>query len=254
MKIKCPYCKAYNFLKLDKININHIHKSNIEIKDFLVGEVAQINNIINICETDTINSINQLKNIKSNINSLVEKIEDTISEIKDIENEIEYIKKNPIPKMIGMKDLEYKSWGDYIKKYLFTSEDMNNNIYENILIKAHIFGKDSKLWACTKNFNLNVSEYEKIINLFEQTNTGEIKQLDIGGVVYDLDNYNPGISVDLKSGDIGGTIAKSKAGFIIGIYDPKEDCIMNELKIKQNLELCQRVVKDLAEGLKLKDL
>ena len=46
MKIKCPYCKAYNFLKLDKININHIHKSNIEIKDFLVGEVAQINNII----------------------------------------------------------------------------------------------------------------------------------------------------------------------------------------------------------------
>ena len=29
---------------------------------------------------------------------------------------------------------------------------------------------------------------------------------------------------------------------------------MNELKIKQNPELCQRVVKDLAEGLKLKDL
>ena len=254
MKIKCPICKAYNFLKLDELNINDILKSNIEVKDFLVGEIAQINNIINICGTDTMNSINQLKNIKSNINTLVEKIEDTISSIKDIENIIEDIKKNPIPKMVGISNFKYSKWSDYILKFLFNSEDTNENIYDNMLIKATIFGKDAKLWACTANFNLSESEYEKIVNFLEQPQKDEIKQLDIDGTIYEINNYISGTSAELKSGDIGGTIFKTKKGYIIGIFDSKVDYTLNGYKNKQNLELCHRVVKDLADGLSLLNL
>ena len=67
-----------------------------------------------------------------------------------------------------------------------------------MLIKATIFGKDAKLWARITNFNLDASEYEKIINFLEQPQKDEIKQLDIDGTIYEINNYISGTSAELK--------------------------------------------------------
>ena len=47
MKIICPNCRESYIFDLDSINIEPISKAVIETRDFLKGEINQINNIIN---------------------------------------------------------------------------------------------------------------------------------------------------------------------------------------------------------------
>ena len=94
----------------------------------MTGEIDQINNIINICEKDTINSITQLRNIKTNIASLIDKINVCIVEINNIRAVFKDIKENRIPK----SDVEEynvkgsKGLVDFVANFLFNKQFQNN--------------------------------------------------------------------------------------------------------------------------------
>lgn len=251
MKIVCPNCRESYIFDFDKIDYEYIAKTNQETSDFLTGEIDQINNIINICEKDTINSINQLKNIKTNILSLIDKIKDCIFEIDNLCAVFKDIKENRIPKSnIERGNIKgIQGWENYVANALFNQMYKNGDVYNDILIKAAIVGQEGKFWAYSSNFHLQPFEYEKIKIIFSKEENNSFKTLMLEGENYEISSYKPGFSVDIKRENMGGTIARTKKSYIIGIFNSNVDYRLNGVKKKQNLDLCHKIVVELAENL-----
>ena len=249
MKIICPNCRESYIFDLDSINIEPISKAVIETRDFLKGEIDQINNVINICEKDTMNSINQLKNIKSNTESVIEKMDDCISVLNDIYDTFKDIKQNKIPKDIIERYNVRGTWKSFVANLLFSRQYANYDVYVDILIKAAILGEDGVFWSHSSNFHLEPFELMKLKLIFELKEENKIpKNFRFeGDEDYEIKNFKPGISFDIQKGDIGGTIAKTKKSFIFGIFNSKVDYALNGKKGKQNLELCHKIVEELKD-------
>ena len=65
-----------------------------------------------------------------------------------------------------------------------------------------------------------------------------------------MDKIETNEYIYLSRFDGGGIIGNTKMGLIIGIFSKNENCIFNGNEIKQNQELCNKVVKWLCEDLK----
>ena len=263
MKILCPNCRESYIIDFDIIinNFFDVFKSNIEIQNFLEGEIDQINNIINICEKDTINSINQLKNIKNNIESLQNKLNDTLDKFRKMADTLVNIEKNQTPKTnierFNVKGEE--GWKNFVSEALFNKQYKNGDIFNDILMKAALVGDNGTFWSYSSNFHLSPSEFQKLKYFFNQkTENNNIKKLPLEGKEYEIINYKPGILVELKNcreTEIGATIAKTKIGFVFGFFNSKIYFIFKDnnhsesKKDKQNHALCTKVVKELSEEL-----
>lgn len=140
-------------------------------------------------------------------------------------------------------------WLDYINYMLLNKKD-DNNIYNNNLSIAGIIGVSGILWAWTPNFpRFNEKEIKCLNDIFKQK-SNSVSYLTINNKNYQITNYKIGFSIDLKSGDQGGTIAKTNLAFIIGFYDKNKFYKINGEKHNQCLEICNKVVEDLATRLK----
>ena len=249
MKIVCPNCRESYIFDFDEIDYELIAKTNQEARDFLNGEIDQINNIINICEKDTINSINQLRNIKTNILSLIDKIKDCIVEMNNMRAVFKDIKENRIPKS-NVEDYNVKGskgWESIVANTLFNKQYENGDIYNSILIKAALVGHNGIFWAYSSNFHLDPYEFEKLKIIFSKEENNSSKTLSFEGDDYEICNYKPGISFDIQRGNTGGTIAKTKMAYIIGIFNSNAEYRLNGVKQKQNLDLCHKIVMELVE-------
>ena len=235
MNIVCPNCRESYIFDFDKIDYEYIAKTNQEASDFLTGEIDQINNIINICEKDSINSINQLRNIKTNILSLIDKIKDCIIEIDHLRAVFKDIKENRIPKTnIERYNIRgTQGWENHMAEALFNKQYKNGDVYNSILIKAAIVGHNGMFLAYSSNFHLEPFEFEKLKIIFSKEDNNSFKTLRLEGEDYEISNYKPGISVDVKKGNKGGTIAITKKGYIIGIFNSTFEYRLNGVKLKQ---------------------
>ena len=166
MKIICPNCRESYIFDLDSINIEPISKAFIETRDFLKGEIDQINNVINICDSDTMNSVNQLKNIRINTESVIEKMDDCISVLNDIYDTFKDIKQNKIPKDYFEKYNLKGQWKSFVANALFNKQYENGDIYNDILIKAAILGENGAFWSYSSNFHLEPFELMKLKLIF----------------------------------------------------------------------------------------
>ena len=146
-------------------------------------------------------------------------------------------------------------WKAYVAQELFNKqyESESKLIYNNILIKGAIVGNNGAYWAYSSNFDLQPGQFQNIKEIFNQKTNNNIKTLKLGSEMYELLNYKPNISIDFKSGDIGGTIAKSNIAYVFGIFNSKIKYRLNGEERKQNLDLCNKVVEELAEELKSVD-
>ena len=128
---------------------------------------------------------------------------------------------------------------------LFSKIDKSGKIYHNILTKAALVGVNGAFWAYSSNFYLSPFQFEKIKHIFE-------KDADINKIVlleekeYKIINRKKNFSTDLEDGDVGATIAKTKIGFVSGFFNTKINYTINGKEEKQNLQLCNKVVEELA--------
>ena len=76
------------------------------------------------------------------------------------------------------------------------------------------------------------------------------KEVLLGDNKFKIVDFKKDFSIDLEEGECGGSIAKSKTGFIFGFYNSKVYYKINGEAKKQNLELCNKVVENLAVELK----
>ena len=146
-------------------------------------------------------------------------------------------------------DKNCNHWGGYdlwIANTLF-NKSSNNHIYNNILIKASIIFLHGETCSKTYNFSyMKVKEIDKVKLMFQQKSiSGD--SISINDKLYDITNYTEGLSIEFKSGNEGGTIAKTNFLFIIGIYDQNKFYKIDGKEEKQNSELCKFVVEDAAK-------
>jgi hypothetical protein len=104
--------------------------------------------------------------------------------------------------------------------------------------------------SLSTNFpRFNEKEIKSLNDIFKPK-LNSVSYLTINNANYQIINYKIGFSIDLKSGDQGGTIAKTNLAFIIGFYDKNKFYKINGEKHNQCLEICNNVVEDLATRLK----
>jgi len=247
--MKCPSCGEAYSINCEFEKINDIYSSNIENNASLIGLKSQIESMIRDINSNikTINIINQLKNFNIIINNIIEnnnKSNVNLNQIKDIfNNNMENMSNSELYNVKG-------KWSAFVAEELFNKQYESKDIYNNILIKAAIVGNNGAYWAYSSNFDLQPYEFQKIKEIFNQNTNNSIKTLELGSEKYEILNYKQNISIDFKSGDIGGTISKSNKAYVFGIFNSKRKYRLNGGEREQNLNLCNKVVQELAEELK----
>lgn len=250
MSLQCPYCKDYYYINLDRKEINDLIFSNIDHNYSLLGLKKQMENIIN----DITNIENkktylneQFKNIIITINNIINEINKNINTLKNFNNKLngkkEYGNSKDNIKKYNIKS--QKGWESFLSNKLFSNLDKSGNRYHDILTKAAIVGVNGTFWAYSSNFHLSPFQFEKIKQIFE-------KDADINKTVlleereYKIINSKKNFSIDLEDGDVGATIAKTKMGFVFGFFNTKINYTINGKEEKQNSQLCNKVVEELA--------
>ena len=228
-------------------------------------------NIIDIYEKmddNKINAINEKKDVKrvktkeSQNDKIIDKDncqnkENDKDKLKN-NNNIEETQKDKCIKPFK-NDLSNKysdaSWDKYIYKCLVNLDpsmlevNKNKEYIKNVLCGAAIFGKDGAIWAATDNLELTPDEVKEI-NLKISGKDNNNKNLAIRELLYNIEKIEINKYIYLSRFDGGGTIGQTRTGLIIGIFSKNENCIFNGQEIKQNQELCNKVVKCLCEELK----
>ena len=99
---------------------------------------------------------------------------------------------------------------------------------------------------------LSLNQKKSIIwnKFFKKKTVNKNDSIIINDKKYEIINYTEGFSIEFKSGNEGGTVAKGNLIFIIGIFDENQFCKVNGKEEKQNLKLCKFVVEDCANSIK----
>ena len=238
---------------MKKKKINDLISSNLDNNDSLLGIKKQIENIINDINIDNKKNylIPQFKNITIIIENIISKINKNIQVLKNF-NYILNGKNNFHDSWDNIKIYNIKGnedWKKYLAHLLFSNEDKSGNVYHNILTKAAIVGINGAFWSYSSNFHLSPFQFEKIKLIFE-------KDINVNSTLlleereYKIINSKKNFSIDLEDGELGATIAKTNIGFVIGFFNSKVNYTINDQEKKQNLQLCNKVVEELALKLK----
>ena len=150
------------------------------------------------------------------------------------------------------KDENYKGipgWFEWIENSLLNKES-NGVIYIDVLSKAIILGLDGKLFARYNFPIIKPKEIDNLKQIFQKKTVNKNDSIIINDKKYEIINYTEGFSIEFKSGNEGGTVAKGNLIFIIGIFDENQFCKVNGKEEKQNLKLCKFVVEDCANSIK----
>lgn len=257
MSFKCPYCKEDFFSDININEINDILSSITNIKESLFGIKKQIENIIN----NDINRNNQKNDLVSQLKNIIIILDNSINKndnnIETLKNTINIFNSN-FKKKDSRDDVKIfnikgnDDWKKYITNFLLNNNTIfGNDIYNNILTKAALVGVNGTFWAYTANFNLSPYNFEVLKKKFEN-GMDKNKEIILGDNKYKIIDFKKDFSIDLEEGECGGTIAKTNIGFIFGFYNSKVYFKMNGIAKKQNLEICNKVVENLA--LKLKSM
>lgn len=253
MSIHCPYCKEDYPISIEKKEINDLISSNLDNNDSLLGIKKQIENIINDTNIDNKKNylIPQFKNITIIIENIISKINKNIQTLKNF-NDILNGKNNFHGSQDNIKIYNIKGnegWKKYLANMLFSNKDKSGNLYHNILTKAAIVGINGAFWSYSSNFHLSPFQFQKLKLIFE-------KDINVNSTLlleereYKIINSKSNFSIDLEDGELGATIAKTKTAFVIGFFNSKVNYTMNDQEKKQNLQLCNKVVEELALELK----
>ena len=253
MSIKCPFCGEYFISDIQNKEVANMISTNVESNDILNGLKSQIKNIADNMKNNKINNtFEELKNTIIIIDSILKNIKINIDKLKSIESIINQNNE----KSLSNTELHHikgsKSWNIFVAESLFNKQYDNNDIYNNILTKAALVGSNGTFWAYSSNFIISPFQYDKIKRFFTEDSNSSIKTLEIGDKEYEIVNYNSGVSLDLKEGENGATIAKMKNGYVFGFFNANIDYRLNGKPSKQNMNLCHKVVIELANDLKSK--
>ena len=139
-------------------------------------------------------------------------------------------------------------WGAYIYNSLLNKEDIDGNIYNDILVEAAIIGLNGTIWSHTVGLSLNAGEIETLNNIFNER-TSSVSSISISNKKYEIVNYKQGFSIDFTFDEEGGTIAKTNLSFIVGLYNKNKFYRFNGEKHNQCLKICNYVVEDFANAL-----
>ncbi len=253
MSFKCPYCKEDYSISFEKKEINDLISSNLENNDSLLGIQKQIENIINDININNqkSNSSVQLKNIIIIINNIMDKINKNIKTLKNFGDRLngnaEFKGSLDNIKIYNIKGNE--DWKKFLANKLFSYKDKSGNIYHSILTKASLVGDNGAFWAYSSNFHLSPFQFGKIKLIFEED--GDInKTVLLEDRKYKIIDFKNNFSIDLEDGEFGATIAKTNMGFVFGFFNSKVNYRINLEEKKQNLDLCHKVVEELALELK----
>ena len=125
-------------------------------------------------------------------------------------------------------------------------KNSNGITYLNVLTKAIILGLGGTIFGRHKFPNIKSKEIDNLKQIFQKKKINKNDSIIINDKKYEISNYNEGFSIEFKSGNEGGTVAKGNLCFIIGIYDQNQFCKVNGKEVKQNLKLYKFVVEDCA--------
>ena len=283
----CPQCGFNYNINIDSKILDNINNSNSNQSKILNGVKGQITNIINTINKsqENENIINQLNNVIIMIEHIINNIKKNSDEMIKLNNLFDKIvvknnvnKKNvnankpqiPDVSQINKTNLInasnpkvdiYKNiipdpesgdnWGIYIKKHLIHYEDDDNNIYDNILTKAAMIGKDGREWARTDNFKFKKDEIKNLNNIFNKNiNLDKTRDIVLDGQKYQIINYKNNFSIEIKNGDYRGTIAVTNMAYIFGFFNSNVKYSLNGKEKNQCQEICNKVVENLANKLK----
>ena len=145
-------------------------------------------------------------------------------------------------------------WAQFINTCLINFDpsklgNKNKEDIKNVLCGAAILGKGGVICAATDNLELTPAE-AKEINLKFSGKDNNNKTIKIRELLYNIEKIEINEYIYLSRFDGGGTIGQTRTALIIGIFSKNENCIYNGKEIKQNQELCNRVVKCFCEFLK----
>ena len=152
----------------------------------------------------------------------------------------------------NIKDENYggtSDWFEWVDSALLNKVH-NGKYYINILSKAIILGLDGTIWGRYKFPIIKSKEIENLKQIFQKKSISKNDLILINDEKYEITNYTQGYSIEFKSGNQGGTVAKGNLCFVIGIYDENLLCKIDGKEEKQNLKLCKFVVEDCAKMLK----
>jgi len=252
---QCPHCKEDLFSDLNPNEINNVLSSITNINESLLGIKKQIENIIK----NDINRNNQNNDLASQLKNITIILDNSINENNNnsetLRNTIKILNvgrpfKNSgdYAKIFNIKGND--DWKAYITNFLMNNNTIfGNDIYNNILTKAALVGVGGGFWAYTSNFHMSPYNFEVLKKIFEN-GMDKKKEVFLGDNKFKIVDFKKDFSIDLEEGECGGTIAKSKIGFIFGFYNSKVYYKINGKEKKQNLELCNKVVENLALKLK----
>lgn len=244
-----PSCDEYLTNIFDKQEINDLLISNENSKDILSGIKNQIDTMINNNKTSS--ETNQLKNINILLANVLTKINGNIYKLNNINKKLNENNE----KMKSLSNIERyhikgsKGWENFLAQKLFNNQNKTGDIYNNILTKALMIGKDGAFWAYSSNINISPLQFDEIQKLFNQ-NTITNKEIELEDKKFTIINYKPKFSLDLKEGENGATIAKTNLVYIFGFFNSNNYYRLNGEPNKQNLHLCNKVVEELADELK----
>ncbi len=252
---QCPHCKEDVFSDLNANEINNVLSSITNINESLLGIKKQIENIIK----NDINRNNQNNDLASQLKNITIILDNSINEndnnSETLRNTIKILNvgrpfkdSRDDVKLFNIKGND--DWKTYITNFLMNNNTIfGNDIYNNILTKAALVGVGGGFWAYTSNFHISPYNFEVLKKIFEN-GMDKKKEVFLGDNKFKIVDFKKDFSIDLEEGECGGTIAKSKIGFIFGFYNSKVYYKINGKEKKQNLELCNKVVENLALELK----
>lgn len=285
----CPQCGFNYNINIDSKILDNINNSNSNQSKILNGVKGQITNIINTINKsqENENIINQLNNVIIMIEHIINNIKKNSDEMIKLNNLFDKIvvknnvnKKNvnankpQIPDVSQINktnlinasnpkvdiykniipDPESGNWGCYIKNALIHYEDYeddDNNIYDNILTKAAIIGRDGAECARTDNFKFKKDEIKNLNIIFNKNiNLDKTRDIVLDGQKYQIINYKNNFSIEIKNGEYGGTIAVTNKAYIFGFFNSNVKYRLNGKEKNQCQEICNKVVENLANLLK----
>ena len=140
------------------------------------------------------------------------------------------------------------SWESFIENKLINFQDRYGHVYCNVLSDAIILDLQGKTLATT-GISMNYEDAQNLKEFFEQV-INTILYLKLGNKKYRILHFEQNKLAYIRDGEVGGTVAKSNALYIIGFFNNNKIYTYDGEKKIQCPGMCNTVVEELANELK----